>query len=709
MEEKLQYTDPFEQRSARKRKGTPLRVLFFPGVILYGELLLRAFSKQTLFLSLGLLRITLFSVAAGLLLYLILDLLPWPRLARTLAGLLFFLGGIYICVAHCCEYFFGTYYAVGYMAQMTGGVMGDFSGTMGEVIVHNLLFIFLALLPTIIFLFLRTRFFCRWSGNRLVLLILLVLFQAAGSTVSAAGNAKSVYTYDYQANTSIQEFGALTTLRLELQYWIIGIPEAPLEKIELPTVLPEETQETTLEALESTEGTEPDETTEATEPEPVYGYNTLSIDFEALKQSASSDTVLAMHEYFSSLTPSQENEYTGLFEGKNLILITAEAFCPYVISETLTPTLYKLANESFVFTNYYQPDWNQSTAGGEFAVLTGLIPTWQGSNLALKASAGISMPYTLGWAFQTRGYSSLAYHNNTYTYYDRHKSHPNMGYNWTAVGNGLVLESSSWPNSDLEMMVSTVDTYIQDYVENGKSFHAYYMTVSGHANYNWGGNNMSYKNKQAAQEAYPNASDAVQAYIACNLELEAAMAYLMEKLEAAGIADDTVIVLTADHYPYALSEDKTDYYLELSGVEDTTKDTSRYKNSLILWCGSMEETVVVDTPCSSIDIVPTLNNLFGIEYDSRLYSGRDVFAANYDIAQPSTCMPLVVFPAGNTYSWITAAGTYNAWTGTFTPNAGVTVGEDYVAVVSQLVKAKTSYAKQILQQDYYGIIKASLS
>ena len=79
-----------------------------------------------------------------------------------------------------------------------------------------------------------------------------------------------------------------------------------------------------------------------------------------------------------------------------------------------------------------------------------------------------------------------------------------------------------------------------------------------------------------------------QAYIATQLELEAALKTLVDKLEAAGIADDTVICLSADHYPYAMTTEGSDpYYSELSGITDTDAYTTRYKNALIIWCGDM--------------------------------------------------------------------------------------------------------------------------
>lgn len=683
-----------------------LQMLFYCCAFLYWELLLRAFDQDSVFLTAALPRIVLFSLAAGTAVFVLLELIPWSKLSRTAGGLLLLSGSVYICTEYCCKSFFGNYFAVGYMGQMAEGVVGDFGGTMVEVIKNAIPFILLALIPFIAYMLIRTRFFRRalnMGKCRLIGMLLFVLFQLLGSALSVGGSSRNLYTYDFQTNTAIGEFGAFTSLRLELQYAVFGMPEPPLIQIEIPT---DETPETTGDDLQNSEST--DGVGDLDTPEVVYDYNKLPIDFEKLKQNADSSTLQAMHTYFGSLEASRQNQYTGLFEGKNLILITAEAFCPYLISQELTPTLYKLSTESFVFTNYYQPDWHQSTAGGEFAVLTGLIPTWQGSNVALKASAGVAMPYTLGWAFRGLGYATPAYHNNSYTYYDRHKTHPNFGYDYTAIGNGLVLETKNWPNSDFEMMKATVSGYIEDYLKTGKNFHTYYMTVSGHANYNWMGNLMALRNKETAQAAYPNSSEAVQAYIACNLELEYAMAYLLEQLEAAGIADDTVIALTTDHYPYGLIENGKDYYVELSGVQDTVNNISRYKNSLIIWCGAMEEPIVVDTPCSSIDIVPTLSNLFGISYDSRLYSGRDVFAQNDEPDRVSTSMPLVVLPIGNSYSWITEAGSYDAYTGIFTPNEGMQVSQNYVSTVSQLVSAKFTYAKQVLQQDYYSIIQKEL-
>lgn len=704
------------RRSSRDRRSfdSPvLSILFFPAAILYHELLLRLFDGDSPFFTLALLRILLFSAAAGLLIFLVLDLIPARRASLVAGGVLLLAGTVLVCIERGCRSMFGVYFGPTTIGGMAGNVMGSFLSTVFSVFVSILPFILLSLVPLGLYVWLGPSVF-REEGQegavRIMLAVMLVACQLVGFLLSTLGGARNYYTYDFTANNGIPNFGVLTTIRLELEYSVFGIPEADLGSYKesappafstAPSADPGPSADP---AASQTPAVSQDPAASETPSAPVeYGYNVLDIDFEALA-AASSGTVQQMHEYFGSLTPSQQNQYTGMFKGKNLIFLTAEAFSPYFISEDLTPTLYRLTHEGFVFNNYYQPDWTMSTCGGEFANTTGIIPNWVPEGIVTNGIVGHFMPLTLAHQFAKLGYSVPAWHDHTYTYYDRDKYLSTFGYDYHGIGNGLELPNSSWPNSDLEMMQATVDSYIDDYVNNGRPFHAYYMTVSGHALYNFGGQAMAKKNRETAQAAYPNASEPVQAYIACNLELEYAMEYLVDKLEAAGIADDTLIVLGADHYPYALTQNQPeDYYNELRGVEDTELVTSRYKNALIMWSAAITEPVIVDTPCYSCDILPTISNLFGLEYDSRLFSGRDIFAANYEPDQYSNCMPLVVFAnnKGQGNSWITAAGTYEASTGTFTPNEGITVADDYVSRVNNLVAGKIQYAKLIVTQDYY--------
>ena len=675
MDENRTRLEQPQQDAPKKRSLWPL--FFFPMALLYHELLLHAFDRTILFWDTPLVYILLFSAAGGFLLSALVDILP-RRAAHIVTYALCVFWTVLTCIEYCCKSYFKSYWGLSFITQMTGNVVGNFFSTMLEIIFGRIVFILLSFLPLVLLIILRRRLLPGKTLSvrcRVMALAVFAVCQAVGSALCYTGEDRADYTYNYVTDYAVPRFGLAATIRLEAQYAIFGLPDAPVIQVDEPA---------------------PDEPV-------VYDYNKMELDFTATSDLVGGSTLENMHNYFSSKTASQQNEYTGMFKGKNLIQITAEAFSPYVISKELTPTLYKLTHEGFVFANYYQPGWGQSTTGGEFAHMTGIIPTWVNGNLSFYASHQDYMPFALGNQFRALGYTTVAYHNNSYTYYNRHLTHPNLGYDYYGQGNGLNLTVPGWPYSDLDMMELTAPAYIEDYVNTGKPFHAYYMSVSGHANWGWG-NAMSAKNREAAVAAYPNASQPVQGYIAANLELEYALTYLLEQLEAAGIADDTVICMTADHYPYALVTDEVDYYQELSGKQDSELDISRYKNTWLLWSGSMESSVTVRTPCSAIDILPTVSNLFGLEFDSRLMSGHDVFAQNYNASQASTCMPLVILPTNRGYSWITAAGTYDAKARTFTPNPGITVADDYVKTVSSLIDAKYSYARQLIQYDYAGVV-----
>ena len=177
----------------------------------------------------------------------------------------------------------------------------------------------------------------------------------------------------------------------------------------------------------------------------------------------------------------------------------------------------------------------------------------------------------------------------------------------------------------------------------------------------------------------------VQAYYACNIELDRALALLLERLERAGTLDNTVIVLSADHYPYGLSLDEIS---ELAGHE-VEPDFELYRNACIIYKKGMESETV-DAPCSNIDLLPTLSNLLGLPFDSRLMMGRDIF---------SDAEPLVVL---SNRSFITDKARYNTKTGELEATGGEELPEGYREYYSAVVSNKLAYSTLILDNDYYA-------
>lgn len=402
-----------------------------------------------------------------------------------------------------------------------------------------------------------------------------------------------------------------------------------------------------------------------------YDYNILDLDF------SNGGTI---NNYMANETGTKKNKYTGMFEGKNLIYIVAESFSEIAVREDLTPTLYKLVHEGFYFKNFYTSN-NLSTIGGEFQALTGLyadneiLPSWR--------SGSRYYPYGLATVFKSLGYNTYAYHNNSAYFQDRNIYIKSQGFdNFKGCYNGLekVINCNIWPQSDVEMMSATVN----DYINSDKPFVTYYMTVSGHFYYTFNLNQIAMNNKELVDGLdYP---EEVKGYLATQIELDKALNILMTKLDEAGKLDDTVFVLLADHFPYYLSN----YHINL--LSDYYRDTliESNSNNLIIYNSKMKP-VEVDKVGMSIDVLPTVYNLFGVNYDSRLIVGKDILSTTEGIA---------IF---KDKSWVTNKGTYYASTGTFNARED-DIPEGYIDYINNIVNNRVAISRMIVADNYYSSI-----
>ena len=406
-------------------------------------------------------------------------------------------------------------------------------------------------------------------------------------------------------------------------------------------------------------------------------YNVTDIDFTALRNDKNYQNLKDFYSYIENKTPTKINEYTGIFENKNLIFITAESFNFNIIDKELTPTLYKLKNEGITFNNFYTPIYYASTSDGEYTNLTGLLPvegTW-----SYIDSQNNYYPYTYSNVFKEKGYKTYSYHNGEYDFYDRNIIQKSFGYDFfKACGNGLQkdINCNLWPQSDKEMFESTVNDY-----KNDENFIAYYMTISGHLPHNYNTNDIAKKHEKYLKDK--NYSDSVKAYISANIDLDKGLESLIKNLEKANILDNTVIVIVPDHFPYGLTKK------ELKEIETLNTDYDLHQSNLIIY-NSKTKGKTIDKYASNIDILPTLLNMFNIEYDSRVITGQDIMSDSDGI---------VIF---NNQSFLTKEGYYNSKTNSFSNKE---IERSYITNKKIEVYNKVNSSRIILKNNFYKKIK----
>lgn len=497
-----------------------------------------------------------------------------------------------------------------------------------------------------------------WLKNGLVFLAMILVFFLVSFFTKSVHQTHKLFYYEVNNDLNIEKMGVSAGTYLEVKRIIIPFEESIV-------INPKDKPS-------SSKKEEPEEI--------VYKPNILNIDFETMISNEKGKTLKRMHEYFNNDTGTLQNEYTGFFKGKNLIYIVAESFSDIAVSENLTPTLYKLTNESFVFENFYTPV-NLSTIGGEFQAITGYF-----ADLAVLGkqwkTGSTNNSFGLAHKFKEINYNTYAFHNHTYVFQSRHVYLKSLGFdNYIGCKNGMekLINCNLWPKSDIELFDKTVDKYASN-----EPFMTYYMTNSGHMKYE---NTWMYKKYKDIVGNLPY-NLKVKGYLASAVELDKALERLIEKLKENNVLDNTVIVLVADHYPYDFTLD------EVNSVNKTNKDEviEQNRNKLIIWNSKMEKKVI-EKIANQIDVIPTVYNLFGINYDSRLFMGKDIL---------STEPGLAFF---KNRSWVSDYGKYYSKTKEFVPTSEKQIPEDYVKIVNGIVGNRINMSRLIFEQNYYAKLR----
>ena len=567
------------------------------------------------------------------------------RIQKILSIVFLFIISFYFAVQLCMYQMYSFFFDFGLLAA--ANQIGAFYSDIFDLLLNNLWYLILLFLPLIIFVIFNKKIYFEktisLNGNFVLMSLILLLL-----------GYNPIY---YSTDVSIINNGVIGTFISDIK--------GGNKSNEL--ILQEEVEE---------------ETKEEVVEEKVYNPQILNIDFDLA--SSSNSSIQNLNEYFSNLSPTFENDYTGLFKDKNLILVMGETFNSMAVRKDITPTLYKMIHEGFTFNNYYTTSYN-STVGGEFQLLNGMFAS-SGAIGTWKAGTN-SFPMGLPNLFKQQGYNIHAYHDHSYSYMDRNKYLNAYGFeNYMGCFNGLEkrMKCGLLFEKDSEMAEVTIDDYIND-----DKFFTYYVTVSGHGPYtfNTEKNMIGVLHKDEIKEKGYELNDRLVAYMSGMVELDLMMEKIIDELKINNKLDDTVIIIVGDHYPYYLSSDE----IRQLGVEVNDEEIDVCKNDLIIYNSSTEK-IVCDKVGNTMDVLPTIYNLFGIKYDSRLIPGSDLLSNKPGYA---------IF--GN-YSWISDKGIYYSHLNKFVTKENEDVDDDYFEKTNKTIKTKVSLTNLIFNTNYYKYI-----
>ena len=637
--------------------------IYFLLITTFYDLILKYVLKKQIFNS-GLIYTLIFNLPF-ILFFTLISKMFGPKLNKAITILI---AGI-LMVYYEVQYIFFNLFSVPFSFSTIGlaDQALDFTTIIKDAILGHLPIFILILLPFILIIIFNKKLDSSHNNKYVSFAFIIMFLFSYGSTFFFINynnkqddtQAKKLYFNIDDPIAIINKFGLLTYTKVDIKRQIVGYKSEIVIETEQPQ---EELTEEEIEIIKT------------------YGINSLELDFS----TAPNNNIATINNYMAGAIPSKKSEYTGMFKGKNLIFILAEGFNEIAVDEYRTPTLYKMIHTGFDFTNFYSPVF-LSTTGGEFQATTGLIPTQE--TLSLWKAKKPYIAYGIGNAFSGAGYRIQSYHNWTYTYYKRDITMKTIGFNnYMGCGNGLEKRMGcKWLPLDSDLARVTTP----DYLNQEGPFATYYVTVSGHSPYNSSDNISKIHWDTIKDTGY---STSVKYYLSGQVELDKMLEQLVNDLTASGELDNTVIALVGDHYPYTLSVDEVNEAAKYQ--KDGVIEINR--SNFILWNSAMEEPIVVDKVGSQIDVLPTLLNLFDIEYDSRLIMGKDILSDYEGIA---------IF---SNRSWVSDYGHYYSNQRKFVPKEGKILEEesveDYVKRMNNRVNNYFSISKMIIDNNYYNYI-----
>ena len=407
----------------------------------------------------------------------------------------------------------------------------------------------------------------------------------------------------------------------------------------------------------------------------------------------------------------EENEYTNIFEGKNIIVIHAESIQKFTMdlkfnNEEVTPNLNKLAKEGIFFSNFYAEVGVGTSSDSEFTFNTSLMPSTRGTVFVNYFDRKyISVPLLL----KEKGYYTYSMHANNGEFWNRNVMHKNLGYDkFYSKEDYNIDETIGLGLSDKSFFKQSVPIMKKIKESNNVPFYSLLIMLTNHTPFS----------DLDLMEEFPTTMDVeidneivtrnyinntkLGNYIRSVHYADSAIGELIDQLDENGLLENTVLVIYGDH-DARLDIEEYELLYNYDPVSDKIRteedegyiDFNKYEYELnkkvpfIIWTKDKQFNIDVKTPMGMIDALPTLGNMIGIHSEYQL--GNDIMNAPDDNT--------VVFSDG---SFVTSKIYYNAPKGEIYPLNNSPITEEYINLIVNHSSQIIDISNDII---YYDLIR----
>lgn len=344
---------------------------------------------------------------------------------------------------------------------------------------------------------------------------------------------------------------------------------------------------------------------------------------------------------------SEPTEYFGALEGKNVISILLESVQPFAINEYLTPNMYMMTQDGLYFENSY---CENKTNVSELIGITGNYPTIS----LFPTDYTYDFSYSIPSVLRSDGYVTTYLHDNVATFYVRGALMPQLGFDNVYLHEELYPGVPIWRwNGDYTLDSVTMEKMLPMFSSTEEPFYTYWASLSTHGPYDYGTANKILFDELGYFDAIDQAEAdglwtnvlaggdpadvaKIRHYQAAVMDLDVAIGMMLDDLEAKGILDDTIIVMYGDHNVYY-----HDIYLKMfASTFNDYYNMEMYRNFFVMYNPSLtqlyldnsgDDDSTISEFVTPYNIVPTLFDLLGIQYNQNLFMGSSIFAEGEDV------------------------------------------------------------------------------